>query len=116
MSTKNVSSQSSIFSFFQPVNQQNGSKENISPPKSIEKRSHKEIVTNTEEKKKLENDLSPISKTIPPKSKNEKKSEILEKNMEKTIDSMIKDNSETKKPKKKLVKNKKKIITDCWWV
>ena len=112
MSTKNVSSQSSIFSFFQPVNQQNSSKENISPPKSIEKRSHKEIVTNTEEKKKLENDLSPISKTIPPKSKNEKKSEILEKNMEKTIDSMIKDNSETKKPKKKLVKNKKKIITD----
>ena len=31
---------------------------------------------------------------------------------EKTIDSMIKDNSETKKPKKKMVKNKKKIITD----
>ena len=100
MTTKNVSSQSSIFSFFQPINQPNGSKGNISPPKSIEKRAHKDIVTNAEENKKLENDLSPISKTFPPKSKNEKESEILEKKMEKTIDSMMKDNSESKKAKK----------------
>ena len=48
MTTKNVSSQSSIFSFFQPINQPNGSKGNISPPKSIEKRAHKDIISNSE--------------------------------------------------------------------
>ena len=53
MSTKNVSSQSSIFSFFQPLNQTNESKENNPPQKTVEKRIHKEIVDNSEEAKKI---------------------------------------------------------------
>ena len=112
MSTKNISSQSSIFSFFQPLNSQIESKENENPKKSIEKRPHKDIVTKKEESKKIEEELAPIKKTIPPKSKNEKESEKLVKNMENNLNSLIKDISNTKKPKKKLVKNKKKIITD----
>ena len=79
MSTKNISSQSSIFSFFQPLNSQIESKENENPKKSIEKRPHKDIVTKTEESKKIEEELAPIKKTIPPKSKNEKESEKLVK-------------------------------------
>ena len=111
MSTKNASSQSSIFSFFQPVNQPNDSQKNISPQKSIEKRPHKDIVNKTEENQKLERELAPISKTAPPKMKKDKESEILEKKMEQNINSMMNGISETKKPKKKLIKNKK-IITD----
>ena len=43
--------------------------------------------------------------------KKDKESEILEKKMEQNINSMMNGISETKKPKKKLIKNKK-IITD----
>ena len=84
MSTKNGPSQSSIFSFFQPVNKENDSKENDPPQKSAEKRSHKEIVNNSEEYQKLEKDLAPINKTFPPKSKNDKESEKLIKNKDET--------------------------------
>jgi hypothetical protein len=77
MSTKNGPSQSSIFSFFQPLDKQNDSKENAPPQKSVEKRSHKEIVNNSEDYKKLEKDLAPLNKTFPPKSKNDKESEKL---------------------------------------
>ena len=109
MSTKNAS-QSSIFSFFHPVNQQNESKENDSPKKSIEKRSHKDIVNDSEEDKKLENDLAPINKTFPPKSKNGKESEKLLKNKDQNKSNKNNGVSDTKKSKKKLVK--RKIITD----
>ena len=110
MSTKNVSSQSSIFSFFQPLNQTNESKENNPPQKTVEKRIHKEIVDNSEEAKKIESELSPINKTFPPKSKNEKVLKKSEKNNEKNTKSEKNGVSDSKKSKKKLIK--KKIITD----
>ena len=110
MSTKNVSSQSSIFSFFQPLNQTNESKENNPPQKTVEKRIHKEIVDNSEEAKKIESELSPINKTFPPKSKNEKVLKKSEKNNEKNTKSVKNGVSDSKKSKKKLIK--KKIITD----
>ena len=109
MSTKNAS-QSSIFSFFHPVSQQNESKENEPPKKSIEKRSHKDIVNDSEEDKKLENDLAPVNKTFPPKSKNDKESEKKLKNKEQNKSNKNNGVSDTKKSKKKLVK--RKIITD----
>ena len=110
MSTKNGPSQSSIFSFFQPLDKQNDSKENAPPQKSVEKRSHKEIVNNSEDYKKLEKDLAPINKTFPPKSKNDKESEKLIKNKEENKKNKNNGVSDSKKPKKKLVK--RKIITD----
>ena len=109
MYTKNAS-QSSIFSFFHPVSQQNESKENEPPKKSIEKRSHKDIVNDSEEDKKLENDLAPVNKTFPPKSKNDKESEKKLKNKEQNKSNKNNGVSDTKKSKKKLVK--RKIITD----
>ena len=72
MSTKNVSSQSSIFSFFQPLNSQKESKEGNIPQKSIEKRPHKELVNQTEEHKKLEDELAPNKKSFPPNQKMKK--------------------------------------------
>ena len=110
MSTKNGPSQSSIFSFFQPLDKQNDSKENAPPQKSVEKRSHKEIVNNSEDYKKLEKDLAPINKTFPPKSKNDKESEKKLKNKEQNKSNKNNGVSDTKKSKKKLVK--RKIITD----
>ena len=110
MSTKNGPSQSSIFSFFQPLDKQNDSKENAPPQKSVEKRSHKEIVNNSEDYKKLEKDLAPINKTFPPKSKNDKESEKLIKNKDENKKNKNNGVSDLKKPKKKLVK--RKIITD----
>ena len=109
MSTKNAS-QSSIFSFFHPLSQQNESKENEPPKKSIEKRTHKDIVNDSEEDKKLENDLAPVNKTFPPKSKNDKESEKKLKNKEQNKSNKNNGVSDTKKSKKKLVK--RKIITD----
>ena len=109
MSNKNT--QSSIFSFFPQLNQPSDTKKDDTPKKTVEKRTHKDLVKNNpEEYKKLEKELAPLNKTFPPKSKNGKESEKLEKNMEQNINSLIEDNSKVKKPKKKLVK--KKVITD----
>ena len=112
MSTKKGTSQSSIFSFFHPVDQPSNSKENNTQEKSVEKRTNKDIKDTTEEAKKLESDLAPINKTFPPKSKNEKETENLVKNMEQNLSSLMTDKPEQKKSKKKLVKNNKKIISD----
>ena len=110
VSSKKSTSQSSIFSFFHPVSQSTSSNDNNILQKTNDKRTHKEIVEDKEEMKKIEKDLAPIKKTFPPKPKNEKKSEILTKDMENNKDSLKNNNKESKKPKKKLLK--KKIITD----
>ena len=113
MSTKKGSSQSSIFSFFHPMNQSKKSQqENSISEKSAQKRTHKEIEEKSEESKKLKRDMAPINKSFPPKSRKQEETENLVKNMEQNLNSLMNDMSESKKPKKKLVKNKKKIITD----
>ena len=101
MSTKKGTSQSSIFSFFHPVDQPSNSKENNIQEKSVEKRTHKDITDTTEEAKKLESDLAPINKTFPPKSKNEKETENLVKNMEQNLSSLMTDKPEQKKSNQK---------------
>ena len=103
-------SQSSIFSFFRPVNQTSSSKENNILQKTYEKRTHKEMEDNLEDSKKIEEELAPLKKTFPPKSKNEKESETIVEDMEKNIDLLLNDIQDIKKSKK-LIKNKK-IITD----
>ena len=59
MSNKNVSSQSSNFNFFHPILSQIDSKETKTTQKFLKKRTHKEVINNVEENKKLENDLAP---------------------------------------------------------
>ena len=114
MSSKKNLSQSSIFNFFRPASQSDSSKEKEVVQKTLDKRSHKDIVDNKEESKKIEKGMAPINKTFPPKSKNDKESENLVKVMENNIDLLLNDIEDVKKPKKKLIKGKKKnkIITD----
>ena len=112
MSSKKGISQTSIFSFFSPINQTKMSNENKSNQKLLEKRSHKEIMDDSEEAKKLEKELAPNKKSRPPKSKREKEEIKLVKNMENNIDTLLNDIHDVKNSKKKLNKSKNKIITD----
>ena len=106
MSNKNVSSQSSNFNFFHPILSQIDSKETKTTQKFLKKRTHKEVINNVEENKKLENDLAPKKKTIPPKNKNIK---IINVIPDKDNDSLIGDKiiQEESTPDK-LIKNKTK--------
>ena len=72
MSNKNVSSQSSIFNFFHPIISMNESKETDISQKSSKKRVYKDVINNNDEYKRLENELAPVKKIYPPKTKNEK--------------------------------------------
>ena len=114
MSSKKNLSQSSIFSFFAPINQTKMSNGNSSIQKTFEKRSHKEIMDDDEDSKRLEKELASNKKSFPPKSKKEKEEEIIVKKMENNIDSLLNDIHDVNNSKKKLVKskNKNKIITD----
>ena len=69
---KNASSQSTILNFFNPIISNNASKETSIHQKSFKKRVHNEIINNIEEYKKLENNLVPVKKELPPKTKNKK--------------------------------------------
>ena len=53
MSNKNVSSQSSNFNFFHPILSQIDSKETKITQKFLKKRTHKEVINNVEENKKI---------------------------------------------------------------
>ena len=105
-------SQSSLFSFFCPIDKSNAFKDNNILQKSYEKRTHKEIAENSEKFNNIEKNITPLKKSFPPKSKNEEVSDIIVKDIENNINSLLSDFQDKKKPKKKLIKNKKKIITD----
>lgn len=106
MSNKNAFSQSSIFNFFHPIQSTIESNETKTTQKCLKKRTHKEIINDAEENKKLEDDLAPIKMAIPPKSKNIKiTNEIPDKDTDSLIDEK---NIEEKSTPNKLIKNKNK--------
>ena len=109
MSSKKNVSQSSIFNFFHPVTQSTSSNEKEKIKTINEKRTHKEISDNSEKK-----EINPNKKSFPPKSKMDKESEKVMKKMEKNIDTLLNEDQNVKKSKKKLIKskNKKKVILD----
>ena len=109
MSSKKNVSQSSIFNFFHPVTQSTSSNEKEKIKTINEKRTHKEISDNSEKK-----EINPNKKSFPPKSKMDKESEKVMKKMEKNMDTLLNEDQNVKKSKKKLIKskNKKKVILD----
>ena len=105
---KNASSQSSILNFFNPIISNNASKETSIHQKSFKKRVHNEIINNIEEYKKLENNLVPIKKELPPKTKN-KKTKKKDIDIDSDSDSFIEDeNNEEESTPNKLIKSNSK--------
>ena len=109
---KNASSQSTILNFFNPIISNNASKETSIHQKSFKKRVHNEIINNIEEYKKLENNLVPIKKELPPKTKN-KKTKKKDIDIDSDSDSFIEDenNEEESTPNKLIKSNSKEKIT-----
>ena len=95
-------SQSSLFSFFCPIDKSNAFKDNNILQKSYEKRTHKEIAENSEKFNNIEKNITPLKKSFPPKSKNEEGSDIIVKDIENNINSLLSDFQDKKKPKKKI--------------
>jgi len=109
MSSKKNVSQSSIFNFFHPVSQSTASNEKENIKKINEKRTHKEISENSEKK-----EINSNKKSFPPNTKIDKESEKVIKAIEKNNEKSLNEEQNVKKSKKKLIKskNKKKVILD----
>ena len=112
VSSKKEVAQASICNFFHPVSQADSAKEKSTPPKTFEKRIHKDIEDANGDSIKIDKKLAPNAKSVPPKKNLESQSEKLVKDMENNIDSLLNNNSGTKKTKKKKLVKNKNIITD----
>ena len=105
VSSKKEVAQASICNFFHPVSQADSAKEKSTPPKTFEKRIHKDIEDANGDSIKIDKKLAPNAKSVPPKKNLESQSAKLVKDMENNIDSLLNNNSGTKKTKKKKIKN-----------